>query len=226
MHKYHRKQGTEFHHHKNQGRAHRFWTSVPVAAEKEGAHQVKSLRQHKIPGQPPPLAKHHSKNQAPRSLLPQLLSVSTHRCRNSSPAAQAAHCMSTSTGSKAGPSSCSTRRCSPSTCGDVVLTLCTHSKNQAPRSLLPQLLSVSTHRCRNSSPAAQAAHCMSTSTGSKAGPSSSTTRRCSPSTCGDVVLTLSTPGTKGAPAYLPTHLLCFRRFCRSISPAARAAQAA
>jgi hypothetical protein len=159
MHKYHRKQGTEFHHHKNQGRAHRFWTSVPVAAEKEGAYQVKSLRQHKIPGQPPPLAKHHSKNQAPRSLLPQLLSVSTHRCRNSSPAAQAAHCMSTSTGSKAGPSS-------------------------------------------------------------------STTRRCSPSTCGDVVLTLSTPGTKGAPAYLPTHLLCFRRFCRSISPAARAAQAA
>ena len=148
---------------------------MSVAAEKRGtAHEVKSPRQHKIQGQPTRLAKHHSKNQAPRPLLPQLLSVSTHRCRNSSPAAQAAHCMSTSTGSKAGPSSCSTRRCSPSTCGDVVLTLCTHSKNQAPRSLLPQLLSVSTHRCRNSSPAVRTTHGIITSTGSKAGPSSST----------------------------------------------------
>jgi len=40
------------------------------------------------------------------------------------------------------------------------------------------------------------------------------------------MLTLSTPGTKGAPAYLPTHVLCFRRFCRSRSPAARTAQVA
>jgi hypothetical protein len=191
---------------------------VSVAAEKRGtAHEVKSPRQHKIQGQPTRLAKHHSKNQAPRPLLPQLLSVSTHRCRNSSPAVQTTHGIITSTGSKAGPKQqyCTTRRSSPSICDDVVLALSTHSKNQAPRSLLPQLLSVSTHRCRNSSPAAQAAHCMNTSTGSKAGPSSSTTRRCSPSTCGDVVLTLSTPGTKGAPAYLPAHLLCAHRFCRS-----------